>query len=173
MSVTPKDFDLDAWLDGADRPQRSVTVYQKAGLIAELDELASKIEHAEADEELEPSLSEVGESRRLRAKYAEAAKQFHDSALTLRIQGHYEYEKQEFKDANKDATEGELGRLILADAITSPRFTPAQVRKLEKVIGPAQFGLIFNAYHQASTAVPVVSAVFLPKSSTAGDGAEL
>ena len=168
----PKDFDLDAWLDGADRPQRSVTVYQKAGLIAELDELATKIEHAEADEEAEPSLSEVGESRRLRAKYAEVAGKFHASAMTLRIQGHYEYEKLEFKEANKDATETELGRLILADAITSPRFTPTQVAKLEKVVGPAQFGLVFAAYHQASTEVPVVSADFLPKSSTVEGGGE-
>ena len=172
MSETPKDFDLDAWLDGADRPQRSVTVYQKAGLIAELDELATKIEHAEADEEAEPSLSEVGESRRLRAKYAEVAGKFHASGMMLRIQGHYEYEKLEFKEANKDATETELGRLILADAITSPRFTPAQVAKLEKVVGPAQFGLVFAAYHQASTEVPVVSADFLPKSSTRDDGGE-
>ena len=172
MSETPKDFDLDAWLDGADRPQRSVTVYQKAGLIAELDELAAEIERAESDEELEPSLSEVGESRRLRARYADVARQFHASGLTLRIQGHYEYEKQEFKEAHEDGAAAEVGHAILADAITSPKFSPDQVKKLEKVIGPAQFGLIFNAYHQASTEIPSVSADFLPKSSTQGDGGE-
>lgn len=172
MSVTPQDFDLDAWLDGADRPQRSVTVYQKAGLIAELDELATRIEHAEADEEAEPSLSEVGESRRLRAKYAEVAAKFHASALTLRIQGHYEYEKRTFKEDNPDASDAELGHVILADAITYPRFSKAQVKRLERVIGPAQFGLIFNAYHQASTEAPVVSADFLPKSSTREGGGE-
>jgi len=38
--VSPQDFDFDAWLDGADKPQRSVIVYQKAGLIADLDVLA-------------------------------------------------------------------------------------------------------------------------------------
>lgn len=30
---TPKDFDVDAWLDGLSRPQRSVRVYQRGEII--------------------------------------------------------------------------------------------------------------------------------------------
>lgn len=172
MSVTPQDFDLDAWLDGADRLQHSVTVYQKAGLIAELDSLATQIEHAEASEELEPSLAETGEARRLRARYAEVAEKFHESRLELSVRGHYDYEKIELRAANPDASDADLGHIILAEAIVSPKFTAAQVKKFEKVIGPGQFDLITETYRRASNEVPVVSADFLPKPSTRDDGDE-
>lgn len=171
MSVTPQDFDLDAWLDGADRPQRSVTVYQKAGLIADLDALAEQIELAEAEEEVDgPSMG--GGAQKLRAEYAQLAKQFHDSGLKLRVKGHYDYEKIEFRAQNEGLSDADLGHVILADAIVSPKFTPAHVKKLEKVIGPGQFGLITETYRRASNEVPVVSADFLPKPSTQDDGDE-
>ena len=166
----PTDFDLDAWLDGADRPQRSVTVYQKASLIADLDALAVRIEHAEPDDEVDgPSMG--GGVRKLRAEYAKLAQQFHDSALTIRVKGHDDVEKQEFAESHKGDADS-LGCLVLADAIVEPKFTAAQVGKLEKVLGQAQFRLITAAYMSACNEVPVVSADFLPKSSTVEDGGE-
>ncbi|ERI39189.1 hypothetical protein M707_02750 [Arthrobacter sp. AK-YN10] len=171
MSTTPQDFDLDAWLDGADRPQRSVTVYQKAGLIADLDALAERIELAEAEEEVDgPSMG--GGAQKLRAEYAALAQQFHDSALTVRVQGHSDDERDELRSANPKLGGGEMGRLILADALVSPKFTAEQVARFEKVIGPAQFAAVLGAYRRACSEVPVVSADFLPKSSTLGDGRE-
>lgn len=168
MSKTPQDFDFDAWLDGADRPQRSVVVYQKAGLIADLDALAVRIEHA-ADEDEVDGPSMAGGAQKLRAEYAKLAEQFHNSALTIRVKGHDEDEKREFVKANPD---GGVVYEVLADAFVSPKVTSAQVKRLEKTIGQAQFALVLEAYHNASTEVPVVSADFLPKSSTAEDGSE-
>lgn len=169
--VTPQDFDLDAWLDDADRPERSVTVYQKAGLIADLDRLAEQIQNAAEDEDVDgPSMG--GGVGKLRAEYAKVAAQFHESALTVRVAGHGDEEKRDFATANPDLAPSELGRVVLADAIKAPKITPEQVKRLEKKIGPAQFGLILNAYHQASTELPSVSADFLPKRSTQGDGGE-
>ena len=170
MSVTPQDFDLDAWLDGADRPERSVTVYQKAGLIADLDRLAEQIQNADEDEVDGPSMG--GGVGKLRAEYARIAAQFHESALTVRVAGHSDEEKRDFATANPDLAPSELGGVVLANAIKVPTITPAQVKRLEKKIGPAQFGLILNAYHQASTEIPSVSADFLPKRSTPDDGGE-
>jgi len=164
----PQDFDFDAWLDGADRPQRSVTVYQKAGLIADLDALAVRIEHADGEDEVDgPSMA--GGAQKLRAEYARLAEQFHNSALTIRVKGHDDDEKRVFV---KDNPEGGVVYEVLADAFLEPKVTPAQVKRLEKTIGQAQFALVLAAYHQASTEVPVVSADFLPKSSTRGDGDE-
>lgn len=170
MTETPLDFDLDAWIDGAERPARSVTVYQKAGLIADLDRLADQINNADDDEVDGPSMA--GGVGQLRAEYQRIAQQFHDSALTFRVQGHDEDEKRELAAANKGLEGGELGYIILADAITSPKVTPAQLRRIAKKIGEAQFNQIPAAYHQASTEIPVVSADFLPKSSTRDDGGE-
>ena len=166
MSATPKDFDFDAWLDDAERPERAVTVYQKAGLIAELDRLEAQIGNADEDEVDGPSMG--GGVGKLHAEYARVAKQFHDSALTINVQGHSDEEK---RDILKDNPEGVV-YAVMADAITAPKVTAEQVKRLEKKIGPAQFGLILAAYKSASEDVPAVSADFLPKRSTRGDGGE-
>ena len=169
--TTPQDFDFDAWLDGADRPERAVTVYQKAGLIADLDALEQQIlaaQDEEAEPEFERQLGSMTESQKLEREYRKLAQQFHDSALTIRVQGHSDEEKREFLT---DQPEGVVYR-VLADAITSPIVTADQVKRLEKKIGPAQFGLILQAYQKASTEIPAVSADFLPKSSTRGDGGD-
>jgi hypothetical protein len=170
--VTPQDFDFDAWLDGVDKPQRSVIVYQKAGLIADLDVLAAKIEHADDDVEIEPMLGQTSEADRLRAEYAKLAQQFHDSALTIRVQGLDEDEKLAIQKANPDLEGRPLTYAILAEALVSPKATPAQVEKLKARIGEAQFMGILAAFHQANNAIPAVSADFLPKPSTPGDGGE-
>jgi len=169
--TTPQDFDFDKWLEDAERPEHGVTVYQKAGLIAELDALAEKISNADESEDIDgPSVG--GGVGKLRADYAKLAKQFHDSALTFRVAGHTEDEKREIAQANKGMTDLEVGFVVLADAIKSPKVTVAQVKKLEKAIGEAQFARILKAYYQASKDIPVVSADFLPKPFTRGDGGE-
>ena len=170
MSETPQDFDFDAWLDDAERPERAVTVYQRAGLIADLDRLAERIENADDDEVDGPSVG--GGVGKLRAEYAKLAQQFHDSALTFRIAGHDEEQKREFAKANPDAVPTELGRIVVADAIRSPKVTADQIKRLAEKIGEVQFSKILVAYHQASTELPSVSADFLPKPSTRDDGGE-
>lgn len=168
--VSPQDFDFDKWLDDAERPARSVTVYQKAGLIADLDRLAEQIDNADDDEVDGPSMG--GGVGKLRAEYARLAQQFHDSALTFRVSGHDEDEKREFAKANPDATPLELGRIVLADGIQSPKVTADQLKRLSAAIGDAQFSKIVTAYQKASTELPSVSADFLPKRSTPDDGGE-
>ena len=166
--TTPQDFDFDAWLDDAERPARSVTVYQKAGLIADLDRLAEQIGNEDEEEVDGPSMG--GGS--LRAQYAKLAQQFHDSALTIRVQGRDDDEKRKLADDNPGLTPTELGYIVIADAITSPKVTPAQLKRLAQKIGEVQFTQIPVAYHQASTEIPTVSADFLPKRSTPDDGGE-
>jgi hypothetical protein len=171
MSVSPQDFDFDAWLDGAERPARSVTVYQKAGLIADLDALESKILAAEDEgESQERGLSEQSESHRLTAEYQRLAQQFHASALTIKVQGHDEEEKRNLARANKDNED--VAYVVLADAIQFPKVTPEQVKRLASKIGEVQFSQILGAYHKACTELPSVSADFLPKRSTPDDGGE-
>jgi hypothetical protein len=169
MSETPQDFDFDKWLDDAERPERAVTVYQKSGLIADLDRLGEQITNADQDEDVDgPSMA--GGVGQLRAEYQRLAQQFHDSALTIRVHGHDDEEKREFAVAHKG--DADMAYIVLADAITSMKATPEQVKRLAKKIGQAQFGLLLTAYHQASTEIPVVSADFLPKPSTQDDGGE-
>lgn len=169
--VSPQDFDFDAWLDGAERPERSVTVYQKAGLIADLDRLAEQIEHADEDDDVDgPSMA--GGVGRLRAEYARVAQQFHDSGLSIRIQALDEPEKLDMRKTNPDLSPTQLGYLVISSAITSPKMTPAQLEKLEKRIGETQFNRVIAKFHEVCNEMPSVSADFLPKPSTQGDGGE-
>ena len=169
--VTPQDFDVDAWLDDAERPARSVTVYQKSGLIADLDRLAEQIKNADDDiEEVDGPSAGGSASGKLRAEYAKLAKQFHDSALIIRVEGRDTHERIKIADGVKDI--GMKDAAVLADAITSPKFTPEQVIRLVEKIGGAQAGLIVERFNEASEAIPTVSADFLPKPSTPDDGGE-
>ena len=168
MTETPQDFDIDAWLEDAERPARSVTVYQKAGLIADLDALAERIENAEDAEVDGPSAG--GGS--LRSQYAKLARQFHDSALTIRIEGRSEQERETIALSVPDLTPVQQGAVVLADAITSPQVTPEQVEKLADKLGEVQFSRIITRFNEACNDMPAVSADFLPRSSTPDDGGE-
>lgn len=166
--TTPQDFDIDAWLEDAERPARSVTVYQKAGLIADLDALQERIENAE-DEDVDGPSAGGGS---LRSQYAKLAKQFHDSALVIKVEGRSDAEKIALAKANPGLTGTQLGYITIADAIQSPKVTPAQLEKLADKIGETQFNQIIARFHEACTEVPAVSADFLPKRSTPDDGGE-
>lgn len=171
MTSSPQEFDFDKWLEDAERPERSVTVYQKSGLIADLDALAAQIENVDDAEEVDgPSMG--GGVGKLRAEYAKLAKQFHDSALTIRVQSLTQDEQREIGAEHKDMDAYELGSYTLSKAITYPAMTPKQVQKLARVIGDGQFARVTAAYRQACNEVPAVSADFLPKSSTRGNGGE-
>lgn len=168
--TTPQDFDFDKWLEDADRPAHSVTVYQKAGLVAELEELAERIKNTDDEDVDGPSMG--GGVGALRAKYADLHKQFHDSALTIRVQSLTREEKSTIAAEHEDLDETEIGSYTLAQAITSPKMTAEQVRRLARVIGDGQFNRVVQAYWRACDEVPSVSADFLPKRSTPGDGGE-
>ena len=173
--TTPQNFDVDAWIDGAERPTRSVTIYQKAAVVAELDALEEKILIAEADESSqvdERSMGERRESDKLRTQYAKLAKQFHESAMTIRIEGRDESEREALVLPVPGLNPKQRGAIILADAIISPKFTPEQVEKLAAKIGEVQFSRIVTRFHEACSDMPEVSADFLPKPSTPGDGGE-
>ena len=174
--TTPQTFDIDAWLDGAERPTRSVTIYQRAGLIADLDALEERIRIAEIDEGVEHveerRLGERTESEKLRAEYARLAQQFHESALTIRVEGRDESEREALVMPIPNLNPKQRGAVVLADAIVSPKFTPEQLEKLAAKVGEVQFSQVVTRFHEACEAMPKVSADFLLKPSTQGDGGE-
>lgn len=170
IEVSPQDFDLDAWIAGADRPERAVTVYRKAGLVAEMDILEQQIKNADEDEVDGPSIA--GGAERLHAKYADLVRRFNDSALTVRVQSRTKAERLKIAQANPDLDAEALGFVVIADAMTSPKASAAQLESMQKAIGEAQFGLIIRAFNSACNDLPEVSADFLPKPSTRGDGGE-
>ncbi|MCT9624283.1 hypothetical protein HWD94_03985 [Pseudarthrobacter equi] len=168
--TTPLTFNIDAWLDNAERPSRSVTVYQKPGLIAELDILEEQIVNAEAEEVDGPAAG--GGTGKLRAKYQELAKQFHDSALTVRVQSLTDREQIELLEGHHDDNSSVRGAIVMAEAITEPKMTPEQVQRFNTLIGEAQFSRVVTAWNNACKVAPAVSADFLLKLSTRDAGGE-
>ena len=110
VEIKPEEFDFVKWMAGAYKPTRGSTVHQRGDLIAELDRIQEQIEVAELVPEEERSLADISPAR-LRMKYAELAKKFHDSGLFVRTAGHTKEEQLEISqglDAEIDAEVEEM-----------------------------------------------------------------
>lgn len=168
MTETPETFDLDAWLSGLSRPQRSVRIFQRGDLLAELQELGREIELAEAAGDAERSLNDASPAV-LRQKYADLSEQFAASGRDFRFQGHDVDERKAIMGDRIEADRSEIGRDLLFDALVSPQMTRDQFNVLLKGIGPAQIDDLVGAYQLACSDIPEPSADFLPQSSMADD----
>lgn len=179
MSVTPEetaplgapeDFDLDAWLTDAKRPERSVTVYKRADLLAELDDLERRIDELNSIPEEDQSLADSPSA--LEAEYLAKAQAFHDSGLLIRVKGLTSDEITAIGEESKAAkdTAEQAGRRLVAAALVSPKLTFDQLKKLSDAIGSAQMQLIVGAYQLATMKAPEVTVPFSRKSSGQGSG---
>jgi hypothetical protein len=165
---TPQTFDLDAWLSGASRPARSVQIFQRGEMLADLDELGRKIERAEANDTGEHSLADS--PARLRAKYADMLEKFSETSLDVRVHGHDEDETREIMGERfEKLKQPEVIRDLIFDGLVSPKMTREQYNTFVSKIGPAQFAEIAGAYNEACRALPKPSADFLPRASTPED----
>ena len=164
--TTPQTFDVDAWLDGLSRPQRSVRVYQRGDLMARLDDLATQIEHADASDSTERSIADGASPDSLRLQYAELAEQMQAASLAVTVQGHDADEKAAILKEMEDVSNRERGRALVFDALVSPEMTRAQFDRFMDGIGPAQQDRVAEAYSLACAEVPEPSADFLPRAST-------
>jgi hypothetical protein len=68
MSEAPTEhLDLDAWLDGAHRAERSVTLYARADLLADIDQLEAKLRQVTEIPEEDRSYADTDEGAEIRA----------------------------------------------------------------------------------------------------------
>ena len=146
---TPKDFDVDAWLDDLKRPQRSVRVYQRGDIMAQLDDLAAQIENAESVDDGERGLVDAS-----------------PASLLVTVQGHDRDEKVAALKGAEDASPVEVARALIFDALVSPKMSREQFDRFMSGIGPAQQDRVAEAYTRACGEVPEPSADFLPQLST-------
>jgi hypothetical protein len=166
----PEDFDIDAWLSDAKRPERSVTVYKRADLMADLDALERRIEEAKSVPEEDQSLTDSADL--LEQEYVKLAQQFHDSGITIRVKGLTQDEIDAIgKKAKADnRSDAEIGRLQIEAALVSPKMTFEQLGKLSAAIGDAQMSKIVAAYQLATLQQPEVTVPFSRRSSGQGNG---
>lgn len=168
--LDPEFFDLDAWLSDAKRPERSVVVYKRADLQAELDRLEERIQNIRAIPEEERSLADS--PSKLEGEYEDLLAEISASKLEVTVRGLISTEVEKLKkkhDASKDGS-SEFSYKVLAEAVVSPKLDVAGWRRVHEVIGQGQLNKILNAYAAATDGIPNPSAAFLRKSSTSRNG---
>lgn len=170
--VLPEDFDIEAWMVDAQRPKRSVQLFKRADLLAEIDSLERRIDTERSAREIEPELTAGSELLDLEREYEKTLEKIHASAITVTVQGLVVDEIEAIDKEVKAEYEGkpfeasqEKGRRMIVAALVSPKMTIAQVRVLEKKVGSAQIARIAVAVNEATNQLPHVSADFLRKSS--------
>lgn len=141
-------FELDEWLAGARPPERAITVYGRADLVADLEALDADYEAARSagDRRLGGPADDI--RQRMRALRAE----MESSRLTVRVRGldrdtilgHAE----RFKD---DEDEVAVSVAQVAAAAVSPRMSEDQARRLMERIGWGQFRSIADVVWETST----------------------
>lgn len=170
--LDPEDFNLDDWLMDAQLPKRSVKVYKRADLLAELDELERQIRIEDTVGASDESLSS-GSSKLVR-RYQEIAEEFAASALTITVRGLLMEEITEItQKAQKNKWPLHVSGIhYIAKAIVSPAISLEGIYKLEKVIGSAQIGRVAAIVNEVSNTMPQVNAGFLQRFSGQETGQE-
>ena len=111
---------VDAWIDGAQRTHHSVTLYQRADLVAELDDISRRIDLAKASPDSDDELDE------LTGRWVTVGREFTASALTVTVKGLTAAEVASIRAeavAGKADEREQMARIISA-AVVDPPLVP-------------------------------------------------
>ena len=161
-NLNPEGFDLDAWIDGVERPTITVDLFPfEDEFAARVAEIESRIEAAEkvtadnrgiGDESPESMVAQLDELRRER------------EAKTVRVQVRQvtTAESIAIVRAHKDRAEGDPENVdvwMVAAACVDPAFTPQQMERLRTRdrTGEAMYAQLYVATEQVLRGLPVPS----------------
>jgi len=150
----PDVFDLDSWIDGAKLPEKSVTVYGRADLVARWEELDRQLSAMDDndDERLGGNTPAT-----IAAEMTKVRADLDKSALTFTFRAILEDER---KKAEKDAAgdDDKIAYNVLSVQAVKPRVSPEQWPKIRAKIGEGQFFALL----EASTAAAYERKVSVP-----------
>lgn len=151
-SITPETFDLAAWIAGVTPVQRTVTLYARGDLFADLSALETRYDEAKRS-------VNVDDMRALKEQMREVADQIRASALDITVQGRSAEWVQRFrKDCEDRGLDGDETTLEqLSSQITAPEgITPAMLATLRERIEPQVVALL-QAAAAVNTQAPRIS----------------
>jgi hypothetical protein len=134
-------FDYEAWTSGAKRLRRSVLIYSRPDLIADLDRISQTKTTSES----------CGvDTFDLDREWEKVAQEFADSALRVTFESRTmdEIKAVQAQCIGVDDDEEAQSRL-LADAIVEPQMSWTQLFDLRKVIGDNQVNVLVEAWSSA------------------------
>jgi hypothetical protein len=145
-----EDFNLDDWITGARLPEKSVTVYGRADLVADIHELERDLETVRAARD--ERLPGPGQPPQAIAAEIEAKRtQMEASALTFRFRALLSTEAIAAEEkAQRKLTDDEVGYIHLSKQCIHPEVTSAQWAQIRAKIGEGQFQAILEAAGSAS-----------------------
>lgn len=150
--VTPETFDLAAWIAGVTPVQRTVTLYARGDLFADLSALESRYDEAKR-------AANVDDMRALKEQMREVADQIRASALDVTVQGRSVDWVQRFrKDMEERGLDSDRATLEqLAAQITAPEgLTVDMLATLRDRIEPQVVALV-QAVAAVNTQAPRIS----------------
>lgn len=151
-TVTPETFDLAAWIAGVTPVQRTVTLYARGDLFADLSALETRYDEAKR-------AAGVDDMRTLKEQMREVAAQIRASALDITVQGRSADWVQQFrKECEQRGIDGDQATLEqLAAQITSPQgLTVDMLATLRDRIEPQVVALV-QAVATVNTMKPTIS----------------
>lgn len=151
-TVTPETFDLAAWIAGVTPVQRTVTLYARGDLFADLSALENRYDEAKR-------AANVDDMRVLKEQMREVAARIKASALDITVQGRSADWVQRFrKDCEDRGVDGDQATLEqLAAQITAPEgLTVDMLATLRDRIEPQVVALV-QAVATVNTQAPRIS----------------
>lgn len=151
-TITPETFDLAAWIAGVTPVQRTVTIYARGDLFADLSALETRYDEAKRS-------ANVDDMRALKEQMRDVADQIRASALDITVQGRSAEWVQRFrKDMDERGVDGDQATLEqLAAQITSPAgLTVDMLATLRDRIEPQVVSLV-QAVATVNTQAPRIS----------------
>lgn len=153
------DADFDAWLSGAKLHEESVTVYGRADLVADLQELEEQLQAANQHAILDDRLAGSSTPQAIAARIAKVQEEMRASARTFRFRSlpkhvtkafYDEAPKVKDDDGDKVADQDWVAEHWVAAACTSHALTAAKVEQLRERIGDGQFVALWEAAFTAT-----------------------
>lgn len=172
----PEDFDLDAWMSGVRSTVRSVTIYQRGDLLAEIEDTERRLQLAESPDAADFGLEDSGGDKDgLNERLDDLYRALLDSGVTFKVEARSNDWLNDIYNSVTQASEGRsltkeerlaiANKRQLAGAIIQPQgVTYEHLDRLEEVSG-AQYRKLLAAFFQANSQAPVVTAPTSPASS--------
>lgn len=170
---TPEVFDLDAWLNQASRPQRTIKIYRDWSLMDELERLEKLIEVA--DQEADPSMDDAS-GEELREQYQAVLDKLAESALEVTLRALTDAEVADiaagipYVEQTRTGRDGlqktewvpdhvAAGDAVAAEATVSPRMSREQVRRMREQLGDGPTLVLYRTVSELRNAGKVLPEV--------------
>lgn len=148
-------FDLDSWISGARLPEKAVTVYGRADLVAEFAELEQRLLAMQSGEGVQDDRLTGDPRIPLARQMDDLREQMKSSALTFRFRALLKDEVVKIREAAPKKQDGDpdddyVAHHWISAASVSPKVTPEQAAQIRERIGEGQFAALWEAAYSTA-----------------------